>query len=101
MVFNALAIDILRTHDYSTLVSMMRDYPDDYEVMLLVGEVTSTLIGENYEQELFALTDLLLDADVENGDKLTQELNSFKIFVSAEFIGYPLTVLSAVVEIKH
>ena len=72
---NALAIDILRTHDYSTLVSMMRDYPDDYEVMLLVGEVTSTLIGENYEQELFALTDLLLDADVENGDKLTQELN--------------------------
>jgi len=72
---NALAIDVLRTHDYSTLISMMRDYPDDYEVMLLVGEVTNTLIAENYEQELFALTDLLLAANVENGDKLTQELN--------------------------
>ena len=73
---NALAIDILRTHDYSTVISMMRDYADNYEVSLLVGELNSTLIGENYEQEIFALIELLLGADIENGAELTAELNT-------------------------
>lgn len=72
---NALAIDVIRTHDYSTIISMMRDYPDNYEVMMLVGELTNILIVENYEQELFELTELLLSTNIEKGDKLTNELN--------------------------
>ena len=80
---NAIAIDILRTHDYSSLITMMRDYSDDYEVMLLVGEVTNTLIAENYEVELFALTDQLLEFNLENGEKLTQELNRINSLIES------------------
>ena len=73
---NALAIDILRTHNYATIISMLRDYADNYEVSLLVNELNSTLIAENYEQEIFTLIDLLLSANIENGSMLTTELNA-------------------------
>ena len=72
---NAMAIDILRTNDYSTIVEMMRDYADNYEVSLLVGEITGTLISENYEKHLFELADLLLDTNIENSQPLIAELN--------------------------
>lgn len=72
---NALAIDILRTNDFGTIVSMMRDYTDNYEATLLVGELNSTLIAENYEEHLFALIDILLSTDIENGKALTDEFN--------------------------
>lgn len=72
---NAMVIDILRTGDYSTVVAMMKDYADNYEVSLLVGELTGTLICENYEKHLFELTDLLLDTNIENSQPLIEELN--------------------------
>ncbi len=72
---NALAIDILRTNDFSTIVSMMRDYPDDYEATLLVGELNNTLIAENYEEHIFKLIDILLNTDIANSQALTEEFN--------------------------
>lgn len=72
---NALAIDILRTNDFSTVISMMRDHADNYEVTLLVGELSNTLIVENYEKQIFELIDILLSTDIDNSPALTQELN--------------------------
>ena len=72
---DALAMDILRTNDFSTVITMMRDYADNYEVSLLVGELSNTMIVENYEQQIFTLIDLLLNANVPDGKHLTQELN--------------------------
>lgn len=72
---NALAIDVLRTNDYSTIVTMMRDYADSYEVGLLVGELTSTLIAENYEKHIFELINILLDSNIANSAMLIEELN--------------------------
>lgn len=72
---NALAMDILRTNNYDTVVAMMRDYADNYEVSLLVGELTSTLIAENYEKHIFELINILLDSNIANSATLTEELN--------------------------
>lgn len=72
---NALAIDILRTNDYNTIVTMMRDYADNYEVSLLVSELTSTLIAENYEKHIFELINILLDSNIANSTTLIEELN--------------------------
>jgi hypothetical protein len=54
---------------------MMRDYADNYEVSLLVGELTSTLIAENYEKHIFELINILLDSNIANSATLTEELN--------------------------
>ncbi len=72
---NALAIDVLRTNDFSTIISMMRDHADNYEATLLVGELSNTLIAENYEEHAFGLIDMLLGTEVENGKALTEEFN--------------------------
>ncbi len=73
---NALIIDLLRTHDYSTLLTLIRDYSSDIEVAALVNDVCNTLICENYESEIFSLVAYLLDANLDDGAIVTQQLNN-------------------------
>lgn len=73
---NALIMDLLRTHDYSTLLALVRDYSDDIEVAALVNDVCNTLICENYESEIFSLVENMMDANLEDGEMVTQQLNN-------------------------
>ena len=72
---NAIIIDYLRTHSFATLITLCRDYNDNYEVTLLVNEVINVLIRENYESDLFALINQLLSEQIPGGDKLIEEFN--------------------------
>ena len=73
---NALIIDYLHTHSFETLISLIRNYSDCYEVTLLVNEVINVFIRENYEDDLFSLITQLLSEQIPHGDKLIEEFNS-------------------------
>ena len=72
---NALIMDWCDTGDDGTLISLVRDYGDDYEVSLLTGEVLNVLIRENYEDRLFALMRRMLDEPLPGRDELTRQFN--------------------------
>ena len=72
---NALLIDWKRTSNPETIVALMRDYPDNYELALLCGELMNVLIRENYEDGLFALIRRMLDEPLPDKDKLIAEFN--------------------------
>lgn len=72
---NALAIDILRTHNYATVIELARDYNDDFEVMLLVNDLCNVLVRENYEEDIFALIDELLALQPEGGEPVIEGFN--------------------------
>ena len=72
---NAVIIDYLRTHNFDTLIRLIRDYNENYEATLLVNEVMNVLIRENYEEDLFKLIDTLLAQQIPDGDKLIEEFN--------------------------
>lgn len=73
---NAMIMDLLHTGDYSTILAIVRDYSDNYEVTSVVTDVCNILIRENYESEIFALISNMLDAKIENNDEVTRELNA-------------------------
>lgn len=73
---NALIIDLQRTLDYSTIISLARDYRGNYEVAAMVNDVCNTLIRENYESEIFTLIGRMLDANLEDGVAVTERLNA-------------------------
>lgn len=52
---NVMALDILRTHDYSSLISLVENHHNDSAVMELVNEVCNIMVKENYEKDLFRL----------------------------------------------
>ncbi len=52
---NALIIDCLRCGDNSTILSLARDYSDDFELSTIVNDVIDVMIRENYEDEIFTL----------------------------------------------
>ncbi len=52
---NALIIDSLRCGDNSTILTLARDYSDDFELSTIVNDVIDVLIRENYENEVFTL----------------------------------------------
>lgn len=72
---NAMAIDILRTHNCATLIELARDYNDDYDAMLLTNELCNVLIRENYEDDLFALIRRLLSPQIEGEEHIIREFN--------------------------
>ncbi len=59
---NALIIDCLRCHDLSTILSLARDYKDDFELSTLVNDVIDVMIRENYEEEIFALMNAFIES---------------------------------------
>lgn len=73
---NAIIIDYLRTNDFSTIITLIRDYSDNYEVTSLMNEVMNVLIRENYEDVLFNLIDTLLSQQIPMGQQLIEEFNS-------------------------
>ena len=73
---NTLILDLQHTHDYSTLLTLIRDHSDNYEAAALVSDVCNTLIRENYESEIFTLIGHMLDANIEDGESVTTELNA-------------------------
>ncbi len=80
---NALILDYLRTKDYSTIFSLVRDYSEDYELTLLVNDVINIFIRENYETTLFSLVNSFIDYRVADSDgqiveynKLTKQIQS-------------------------
>ncbi|MDR1583900.1 MAG: hypothetical protein LBS55_11715 [Prevotellaceae bacterium] len=73
---NAIIMNILRTNDLSILIRLVSEFGEDFEVMLLVTETINTLIHENYEKEVFALIDRLLDQQLPNGEKLIGQFNA-------------------------
>ena len=72
---NALIIDWTETGDFGTVVSLVRDYGDNFEVSLLTGEVMNVLIRENYEDQVFALMRRMLDEPLPGRDSLTRRFN--------------------------
>lgn len=72
---NALIMDWTATGDNSTIVSLVRDFSDNYEVSLLSGEVLDVLIRENYEEQLFGLMHRMLDEPLPGRDELTRQFN--------------------------
>ena len=72
---NALIIDWMSTGDNGTLVSLVRDYGDNYEVSLLTGEVLNVLIRENYEDALFGLMRRMLDEPLSGRGELIAQFN--------------------------
>lgn len=73
---NAIIMDWMSSGDDSTLVSLMRDHEDNYEVSLLTGEVMNVLIRENYEQNLFSLLEHILDAPLVGRDAQIRRFNT-------------------------
>lgn len=72
---NALIMDWSETGDNSTVISLVRDFGDNYEASLLTGEVIGVLIRENYEDQLFGLMRRMLDEPVPGRDGLTARFN--------------------------
>ncbi len=73
---NALIMDCMHAGDPATIITLARDFSDDYEVMLLVNETLNVLIRENYEAEIFETIGRLLSEQVPGGEALTAEFNA-------------------------
>lgn len=70
---NALIIDYLRTHDATTLMTLVSRHGEDFTVLTLVNETLDTLIRENYEDELFSiLQNMLSYSDAEHQGKIAR-----------------------------
>lgn len=76
MMRNAIIMDAILTHNYSTILTLARDHSDDFETMSLVTDVCNTLIRENYEDEIFSLIECMLDEQIDNGNNIIKEFNS-------------------------
>ncbi len=72
---NALIMDWTDTGDNSTVISLVRDFGDNYEVSLLTGELINVLTRENYEDQLFGLMRRMLDEPMPGRDGLTAQFN--------------------------
>lgn len=73
---NALIMDCLHAGSPATIITLARDFSDDYEAMLLVNEALNVLIRENYEEEIFETVGRLLSEQVPGGEALTAEFNA-------------------------
>ncbi len=80
---NALIMDYLRTNDYSTIFSLVRDYADDYELTSLVNDVINVFIRENYEKTIFALINRFIDYRVADSDQNIVEYNRLTKLIQA------------------
>lgn len=76
---NALLQECLHFHDFSTIVSLEKQWGEDYSVLSLVTETINTMIRENYEDELFHLIGALLETREED----PRDIESFNTTVGA------------------
>lgn len=72
---NALLIACTGTGNFDTLIELERRWGDDFRVMSLVNDTISTMISENYEEELFALLARLI-GNSDGNRKDIEEFNS-------------------------
>ncbi len=72
---NALLIDCIRCGDHSTILSLARDYKDDFELSTLVNDVIDVMIRENYEDEVFSLMESFIESRGGEASAQIQEYN--------------------------
>lgn len=72
---NALIMESTRTRNFDIILRLVRDFGENFEVMLLVSETLNVFIQENYEQEVFALIDQLLLQQLPDGEALIERFN--------------------------
>lgn len=72
---NALLIDHEYTNDFTPIIELETSLEEDYNILSLVTETVNTLIKENYENELFALMNRLLDEQPQEGHNIINEYN--------------------------
>ena len=72
---NGLLLDYLRTGSTATIIDLASKYSDDYDVMHLLTEVMDTLVRENYETQLFALIDDLINKKLPDDTRLVAQFN--------------------------
>lgn len=72
---NALIMDYVQTGDHSVVLELVKDFGDNYEVMLLVSETMNVLIRENYEEALFSLIGQLLGQHIPGEELLISRFN--------------------------
>lgn len=72
---NVMAIDILRTHDYSTMVHLIENFYSVGGIPELISEVCNTMVKENYETDMFNLMRLLLRKESDEDIKLIVKFN--------------------------
>lgn len=72
---NAILMDYTTSGDASTIIDLILDRSDNYNIRQLVNEVITTLIRENYEDHLFALEKRLLKAPDAKEAKEIEEFN--------------------------
>lgn len=80
---NALILDCLRTHDNSTVISLIQDHEGNFEASLLVSELFSILVSENFEETLFSLTRKMLMKGDGLSSELVKEFNSITKLIYA------------------
>ncbi len=80
---NALLIDCLRCNDHSTILSLARDYKDDFEISTLVNDVIDVMIRENYETEIFALMNAFIGSAEGEAGTMISEYNRLTKLIQA------------------
>ncbi len=74
---NALIMASLKEGHFNLLVELARQWGDDFNIMSLVNDTMSTLINENYEEELFTLIPRL----IHSGDEAAEGIAEFNAIV--------------------
>lgn len=72
---NVMLIDYSLTRDFSTLISLSRDGAQEVSITQMIGDVMDVLVRENYEDELFALQELLLDYNIPDSKAVVGRYN--------------------------
>ncbi len=80
---NALIIDCLRCGDHSTILSLARDYKDDFELSTLVNDVIDVMIRENYENEVFGLMNAFIESRGVDASSRISEYNRLTKLIQA------------------
>ncbi len=80
---NALLIDCLRCGDHSTILSLARDYKEDFELSTLVNDVVDVMIRENYEGEIFGLMNAFIESRGGETDTQIAEYNRLTKLIQA------------------
>lgn len=73
---NVLIMDYLTTASTATIINLAACGGDDYNVAAIVNDVIGTLVGENYEEQIFSIVGELLSVKMQCTDAHISEFNS-------------------------
>lgn len=76
---NALIMTSLQEGNFNVLVELAREWGDNMNIMSLVNDTMSTLINENYEEELFTLIPRL----IHSSNEAAEDVAAFNAVVHA------------------